>query len=353
MREVPIPADATERDKILRAYQRKNATYSVFFYIFLALSVACFLATIVTVIVFEFNEKMHGTLCCILLGAFLGGGIATALLAFLFSRLLTAADRERLDFSERCDSEYSFYVGEGTLATFEADSLLLHGDNGGSKTVRIPYAEVRVFSVCTRRAPREKGEWSVALELPARDLVRSGKAENDEKILVQTDAKERLYRVISERGLPLLGEDISPRKNRRYVRKTKFFVPIPDKRRKYLIMTIFGFAIAAAGIPTAIYWNITVGSFLSVIGLFMGMRCLSSFLSAKSVFSVYEEGIFWKDAAGERMFLKWEEIDRIVRNKLQSTPVLTVRCIYGDYHLPDIAGVYEYLSETQPDKCEK
>ena len=78
MREVPIPADATERDKILRAYQRKNATYSVFFYIFLALSVACFLATIVTVIVFEFNEKMHGTLCCILLGAFLGGGIATA-----------------------------------------------------------------------------------------------------------------------------------------------------------------------------------------------------------------------------------------------------------------------------------
>lgn len=350
MREISVPVQAEKRGKIQRAYARKCRTYSVFFYGFLALAVAGFLGAVIVALVYELKENVSDALFGILLGSFLGGGALTGALSYLFSRLLTGCDRARLDFSERCDSDRSFYVGEGTLATFEEDHLLLHGDKGDTKKIRIPYAEIRLFSVCTRRAPKEKGEWSVVLELPARYLAKSGKAEAGETILVQTDAKERLYTAIRERGLTLLGEDRSPKENHRYVLKTKYYVPISDKRKRALVMMIVGFLAAAAGIPVA-FWNVTVGSFLAVIGMFFGLRSLSAFLGAKSVFSVYEEGIFWKEAGGERIFLKWEEVGSITREAVENVPVLKVRCIYGAYHLPDIAGAYEYLKDFRPDAC--
>ncbi len=351
MREVPVPDSAEKREKIKRAFQRKSTTYSAFFFIFLAISVAAFLGAIISVIVFEFKGDLSASLAIILLSSFLGGGMVCGGAAYLFSRLLSAADLMRLDFSERCDSEKSFYVGEGTLATFGNGELLLHGDKGGAKDIRIPYAEIRLFSVCTRRAPKEKGEWSVVFELPARYLAKSGRAEKDEKLLVQTDAKERLYRVIEEEGLILLGEERTAQKNRRYALKTKFYVPVPSKRRRALVMMILGFAVAAGGIPAAIWWNVTAGSFLAAIGLFLGLRSLSNFLAAKSVFAVYQEGIYWKEESGERIFLKWEEVTAVTRTHAGDTPVLKVECPYGAYHLPDIAGVYEYLQENYPEKC--
>ncbi len=351
MREIAVPAPAEKKEKIQRSLRRKCSVCNVFFYIFLALSVAGFLGAIVSVIVFEFSESMSDMLLYILLGAFFAAGALFGGLAYLFSRLLTETAAMQLDFSERCDSEKSFYVGEGTLATFGDGAVLLHGDKGDTKNIRIPYEDIRLFSVCTRTAPKEKGEWSVVMELPSRYLAKNGKADKDEKVLVQTDAKERLNRVIAEEGLSLLGEERKIRKHQKFVPKTKFYVPVPDKRRRALLMSILGFLVAAAGIPAAIWWNVTAGSFLSVIGLFLGMRCLASFLGAKSVFSVYGEGIFWKEAGGQRIFLKWEEIESVSRDTVNDTPVLKVQCIYGDYHLPDIAGVYEYLGEFRPEKC--
>lgn len=350
MREIPVPAETQKREKIARSLKRKSTTYSTFFYIFLAVAVIGFLGAVIAVIVSELNQDVSPTLAVILISSLLGGGAVGGVLSFLFSRLLAEGDRTRLDFAERCDSEKSFYVGEGTLLTFEAGGVLLHGDKNDTKNIRIPYAEIKLFSVCTRKSPREKGEWSVVFELPAHYLAKNGRAEGSETILVQTDAKERLYRVIEEAGLSLLGEDRSPKENRRYTLKTKFYVPVVDRRRRAIVTMIVGFVVAAAGIPVAI-WNIMAGSFLSVIGLFLGLRSLSTFLGAKSVFSVYEEGVFWKDANGDRIFLKWEEIEGIVRDKVGDRDVIKLQCTYGAYHLPDIVGVYEYLRENYPEKC--
>lgn len=354
-REIPLPASAEERAKVLRKCEIKCNTCSVFFFIFLALAVAGFLGAVVSVLVLELNRDVSQTLCGILIGAFFGGSVVAGGLAAILSRVIARADLERLDFAERCASERSFYVGEGTLATFEGESLLLHNDRGNGKSVRVPYENVRLFSVCTRRAPKEKGEWSVVIELPARFLAKDGKAEGDEKVLIQTDAKARLLRTIEERGLTLLGEDQraqESQKNQRYRLKTKFYVPDTDKRRRFMIMTVLGAVIAGAGIPVAVLWNITAGSFLSVIGCFFAIRFAAAFRSAKSLFSVYEEGVFWRDKNGaDRMFLKWEEIESISRERAGDAPALKMQCIYGDYHLPDIAGAYEYLEQTHPEKC--
>ncbi len=347
---IPVPASAEARAKLLSSLRRKSALVNVFFYIFLALSVAGFLGAIVTVIVFEFKDGMDPTLSYILIGSLLGGGAVSGGLSYLFSRLLGSLDGARLDFAERCDSEQSFYVGEGTLATFEEDSLLLHGDDGSGRPIRIPYAEVRLFSVCTRTVPREKGEWSVVLELPARYLSKSGKADAGEKVLVQTDAKQRLLDTISAHGLALLGERQAPPSGKKYTLKAKYFVPVADKRRRAVIMAVIGVAAVGGGIG-AIFWNATVGSFLAVIGMFFALRGIMDFRGAKSLFSVYEEGIFWRDANGtDRIFLKWEEVVSVSREKVGGTPALKVQCAYGAYHLPDIDGVYEYLKETVPEK---
>lgn len=117
-------------------------------------------------------------------------------------------------------------------------------------------------------------------------------------------------------------------------------------------MTVLGACAAVAGIPVAILLNATAGSFLIVIGGFLGGRSLLSFLGAKSVFAVYEEGVYHKDSNGaDRIFLKWEELERISRQTVKDVPALELKCIYGSYYVPDIAGVYEYLSEVSPEKC--
>ncbi len=350
IKERALPASQEERTKILRSYGRKSTVYTVAFYLSVALAAAGFLGAIVAVIVFEFTANVSETLFFILLGSFLGGGTLAGGAAYLFSRLLAGNDLARADFAERCSSEHSFYVGEGTLATFEKDLLRLHGDGGQGKTIRIPYGEIRLFSVCTRRAPREKGEWSVVLELPARYLAKDGKGGADEKVLVETDAKERLFKTIKERGLLLLGEEKKTTKNARYRLKTKFFVPMAEKRRRAMLTAVLGAVVAGAGIPVAIFWNVTAGSFLSVIGFFLAARSVSAFLGAKSVFSVYEEGIFWKEASGERIFLKWEEIESVSRTEIEGRPVLKLQCVYGAYHIPDIAGAYECVKALHPEK---
>ena len=350
-REIALPASAEERTKVLRSCEVKCNIYSVFFFIFLAIAVVGLIGALVSVLVYELNSSVSDALGSILIGSFFGGGAVAGGIAVLLTRLLSRADLMRLDFAERCASEHSFYVGEGTLATFEAENLLLHSDRAGGKSVRVPYGSVRLFSVCTRRAPKEKGEWSVVIELPARFLAKDGKAKEDEKVLIQTDAKERLFRTIELRGLTLLGEDQraqDAQNKSRYRLKTKFYVPDTDKRRRFMVMTILGAVAAGAGIPVAIFWNIMAGSFLSVIGCFLAVRFASAFVNAKSLLSVYEEGIFWRDKTGtDRMFLKWGEIEKISREE----GALKVGCIYGDYQLPDIAGAFEYLERNFPDKC--
>ena len=79
-----------------------------------------------------------------MLGAAALGGVGYA----LFRAFVRAEDEER-DLLERADSEESFTVGEGTLATFTEDALVLHGQDREKRErrIRVPYKEMRFFSV--------------------------------------------------------------------------------------------------------------------------------------------------------------------------------------------------------------
>ncbi len=350
MKEIPVPASAEQQQRVAASCKRLCTFLSVLFYIFTAVAVLSLVGVIVTVIVFEFKNGMSGVLCYALTGGFAGGSALGGCLAFLFAHLLHSADDRRLDYLERCDSPYSFFVGEGTLATFTETELILHGEGENALSVHIPYGEARFFSVCSRRAPREKGEWCVVIELPARYLAKKNHpVPAEEKILVQADRKERLLQTLSLRNLTLLGEQKEASHKKKFTLKAKYLLPMSEKRRRALVLGGIGFVAAAAGIPLAIIWEPTVGSILAVIGIFVLGRATASFLRAKSVLQFYEEGLFWRDQNGmDRIFLKWEEIERIFRGKEGS---LEVRCMYGSYHLPDIAGAFEYLKEIRPEKC--
>lgn len=350
MYEIPMPQSALERQKITNKYKRICTLCTVFFYLCAAIAVLSLIGVLVTVIVFEFRYETAGALFYALTGSLAGGAVIGALLAFAFSKLLARADETRLDFAERLDGENSFFVGDGTLATF-GEVLTIHGEvKGKGKIIKVPYSEIRFFSVCTRRAPKEKGEWSVVLEIPARYLSEKGREKSAPPILIQAYAKERLYRVIEAHGLTLLGEKREERENKQFTLQSKYLYPEREKRRRSLIFALLGSAVAVVGIPVAILWHVMLGSILTVFGLFFAVRSFIGFANAKGVLALYEEGIWWKDTGTDRVFLKWEEIENITRTEEDGKRVLKVECAYGAYHFPEIADIYDDISAKHPEK---
>ena len=141
-----------------------------------------------------------------MLGAAALGGVGFA----LFRAFVRAEDEER-DLLERADSEESFTVGEGTLATFTEDALVLHGQDREKRErrIRVPYKEMRFFSVLVRHAPRERGEWRVLFEIPSHYLSKKPH-KGEPPALIETQGKERLKACIAAHDLVLVGETPAP-----------------------------------------------------------------------------------------------------------------------------------------------
>lgn len=344
-----IPLTEAEQAKKRKSLTANRKALSGCCFAFALLAILLLVGTLITLFLAEIGERAEETktLLYILSGSFLGGAIFTAGLGVLFSQTAQKALLRELDFIERCDGENSFFVGEGTLATFGAGAILLHGEKGG-KTVKIPYAEMRFFSVCTRHLPKEKGEWSVVLEIPARYLSSS---DGDGGVaLVQTDAKARLYECLEREGLTLLGA--LPAQNaakKKFQRLYKYSRPDIQKRNRALIFIAIGAVACVAGVITAFLWEATFGSVLCVIGAFLLGRAIYSFLKAKSSLELYKEGLWWNEhgITAESIFLKWEEIENVEREYAEGVNVLTVRCAYGAYHFPAFEGAEERIASLK------
>ncbi len=355
MKEIPLPASDGARLKIKNSLRRQSVFWNVAFYLFTALAVVGLIGLVVAVILSEFRKDMGGVLIGALLGGFAGGCVLGTVGALLSARCIRGTDEKRLDFSERCDSPESFYVGEGTLATFAEKELVLHGEERSSKAIRIPYAETKFYSVCVRRAPRERGEWSIVIGLPACYLAKDGGKGSRELVYVQTDDKPRLVDTIAARGLTLLGEKRGDGKGK-FTLKAKYYLPIPAKRRRAILIAAVGGAVAIAGVPVAIWLETGIGSILTVLGLVAAGRGMMSFAGGKNAVLVYEEGIFYRPGGiatseeGGRMFLKWEEIERLSRETVRDADVIKVQCPYGVYHLPAVGDLFEYLKTLHPEK---
>lgn len=353
MKEIPLPETREAREKKKRSLRRSGRFLGILTVALAALSIACLLGVFVAVIVAEFNRSVS-TLCYYLAGGFGGGAVVFALFAVLSGKLSGRADTRKADFSERVCGEDSFFVGEGTLATFEEGRLRIHGEEEGTTEIFVPYSEIRVFSVCARALPCERGTWSVVLEIPRRYLMKEGAYKADDPpALVQTDAKERLFRTLEKYGLELIGEHRPPDMpaTKRFKAQKKYFLPDVKKRRRALLAGAISLVLLAGGIPVAFLYNVAAGTMLAVFGVFLLARSAIAFVRARGMLAVFEEGVYWRDTERrESVFLKWEEIESMQKEEHKGVPIVTAHCAYGDYHFPAVADSYEFLREKRPEK---
>ena len=192
MKEVPVPADAQARVRKKNSLARARKAYNALTFALALVAIACLVGLLVVVIVLEMRENSaaEAQLLYILTGSFAAGATVLAFGAFFCGKAAQSAAGAELDYRERCDGAESFFVGEGTLLTFEAEGVRLHAEEGGKKPISVPYRDMKFYSVCTRRKPREKGEWSVVFEMPSRYVVKEGEG-NDAppRALIQADGK--------------------------------------------------------------------------------------------------------------------------------------------------------------------
>ncbi|MDE6059806.1 MAG: hypothetical protein K2G44_07215 [Clostridia bacterium] len=356
MKEIFVPSDGELQYKKKASFARRRKAGSISSLAFGVLAVLCLLGAIVCIVLTEIGErsKETETLLYILSGSFAGGAALFAAATVLISKIAHSVYQTELDFRERCDSENSFFVGEGTLATFEKDGLRIHAESGKGEAIKVPYLEIRFFSVCTRHLPREKGEWSVVIEVPAKYLAKAGEPVEDGPALIQADAKERLYRCIENFGLTMIGgrEDTKKSEKGKKFSLLKSFV-FPDRagRKRILTQIILGVVAFALGIGLA-FWQLTVGIILGVFGSFIGGRAVWSYIQKKSVLYFYEEGIYWKEEhKNDSVFLKWEEIESISEEEKKGYLFLKVTCPYGSFYFLSREGVMEFLGQNHPEKC--
>ena len=354
MKEIPVPGTYDAREKKKRNLRLGVRILGISAVIFAILAVLCLLGVFFSVIVAEFNRGA-AHLCYYLAAGFGGGGILFALLAFLMGKFSGKREILTADFCERCDGEDSFFVGDGTLATFEEGRLRLH-DEDNKTQIEIPYAELRAFSVCSRIRPCERGRWSVILEIPRRYIMKEGTfSESDPPALIQTDAKERLLSTLEKFGIELFGErqpsDMPTGK--RFEPLKRYYLPDRRKRTRALLVGGLGLVAIAAGILLAFLFNVTAGVVCAVFGAFLLARSVIAFVQARGMLAVYREGIYWRETVRrESAFLKWEEVEHIERGEHKGFPVLTLHCIYADFYFPEADGVWEYLIETHREKCD-
>lgn len=352
MSEEVIPKTPEERAKRCKAYRRACLAVGYLSFVLAILAVAMLVGVVIAVFILEFSH-VSPRLCYILMGSFGGAAVLSAIFALVAYRVSVRTEKRKNDFLERCDSEESFFVGEGTFATFAGEELVIHAD-GKERVIRVPYSDLRAFSLCTRRAPRELGEWSVVLEIPARYLSKQEKR-GEPPALIQTDAKPRLYAVLERRGIPLFGETPpsgKPTKQDKtyFVPEKKMFLPNRKRRKRAIIIGAVGLVLVLGAIPLAIY-EASVGALLGVFGVFLVGRSAYAYFRAKAVFAVYSQGILWRESErAESFFLKWEEIGGVKAGEHDGMPILSIDTLCGRYHIPRGEGFFEEIEKLHPEK---
>lgn len=341
-----------------KRYHAKRKTATVFGWIFLALAVAGLIGLIVSLILLGLGKGSE-TVMFALCGASFAVVVVSGTLAFFFIRLGDKIAEKELDCKERSIGENAFGVGEETFAVFCEGKLLIRGKTNEKrlKTISVPYTDMRFFSVCVRHTPKEKGEWSVVLEIPVKYLAKDGKGSKDDSpALIQTAAKPRLYECLKQYGLTLLGELPNEGRTEKFLRKKRFILPDRNKRRRSLLYAGAGVVLIVGGVIAAVssLLNATIGAIIAVLGFYLAIHGFFGFLKAKSVFAVYREGVYWKDKTfTESVFLKWEEILSYSKEEKEGRLYLETQCLYGSYSFPLAAGALEYLEENYADKEEK
>lgn len=313
----------------------------------------CMAGVIVCAVLLAFRMEIDRLLFP-LIGGFFGGSVLFALAAVLLEKLTVSLRKRELDARERLVSDDSFFIGDGVLAVFGEKGLVIRSEKDGTGT-EAPYGELRFFSICSRSRPREKGEWNVGIEIPVVYLSKDGKGKSEPPVLVAAEMKERLLQCLEKHGLTLLGEKYDPAPaKKKFTRRSALVLPDRIKRRTALWTLAAGGLFVVGGVIAAFLWNVSVGAVIAVFGAFFAGRAVFSYRRARSVLAFYEEGIYWEDAEKARnLFVKWEEIERIVPAEELGERFLRLECAYGVYPVADVPGAVEYLEANMPEKIAK
>lgn len=334
------------------ALKRARVFCNVLTYTFAGIAVCYFIGLLVAVILLNFRQD-EATLYYILTGAFAGGGALFALAAYGMAQIERRAYLRELDFKERCCGENCFYVGEGTIAEFGESELIIRAEEGGKNPIRVPYSEMRFFSLCNRRRPKNRGNWSVALEIPAHYLAKKGKSNpNDPPALVEADGKQRLYETLKSRSLELLGEEPKKTDGKKFTLLKRFRLPNLQKRKRALLFCALGAVLTVLGVVLPLTLDNAVLAVLAAVGLVVLGRALVSFAQAHATLAFYEEGVYFAESGNMKStFLTWQEIETVTEEEKNSLPVLHVTCVYGSYYFPSVGEAYGWLKERFAEKC--
>lgn len=364
-------------DKFYKIRQRWNG----FFWTFSVLSVACVVGFLFTVIMLGLGKGD-----VLIMGLLTAGFIVfAAIFAACAYPCYLQSDRYavlEIDALEREDDVNSFFVGEGTLATFRQEDLFLHGgqadkdaeeDADGDfepvkkkRDLAIPYYDIKFFSVCTRRAPKEGGRWSVVMQIPAR-YFNKGAVRDAQPLLVQVEGKPRLYRRLDELGIELSGEPVpkgvkeenaepqkAKKEENKYTRLQKFVLPDQKRKNKALILVAFGILFLIGGTIAVAFKEISVGSVILLLGVYIVVRALIAFFRARALFFLYQEGVFYSEPTGvDSVFLKWEEFSSIKPVVRDGKDRMRAQCPYGAYDFPMFEGTLKAIYALHPEKEEK
>lgn len=352
-------------EQAARVHRKKKTVQGIGFAL-IALAVLSFLCAVVCLITAAVKEWQTSTerLLIILGVCTVGGAALFACVTVVLYRVVQRLDITEKDLLERARSEDGFFVGEGTLATFFENKLVIDGVNrkGERQEISVPYSEIRFFSVCERQKPCEKGRWSVVLEIPLKYLAKDGAKgdlKNGSTALIQTDGKPRLYECLEKYGIPLLGEPPLPRDAQTSAKKftliKKYGVPDRGIRKKYAIFCSLGAALVVVGVVLRLATEITPAlcTVMYVFGAYIFGKYLFDFIRAKSYMALCREGIYLKtEQRIKDIFLKWSVIEHIRCESEEGVPALKADCGYGSYRFPAPEGIADGIEEIVPHKIE-
>ena len=289
--------------------------------------------------------------CC------LGVLLIAALASVGFYRLSEKYEAQETDLKERACSENSFFAGEELLVTFGAEGVRFHAAPNASEKIaktdiRVPYRDMKVYSVITRRSARAKGESIVLLEIPSRCFTKKqNKVADEEPALIRLDGKDRLFRTMQECGVEVLGLRHEKQEKQKLTPLFTVSVPEKQKRDRAIMGTVGGAVVIAAGVALAFLVNSAVGIAVACLGAMFAGRSVYAAVTAKNSFIVYREGFFWKDVNRyERMFLFSDEVGGIARKEHEGKVFVEFDCVYASYYFPDVDNLYERLKEYFPER---
>ena len=343
----------------LRSVRRKKRAARALTWVSAAVIIACMAGLIVGLILMGTGNgnTARENLFLIIGGCCLAVLLIAALASVGFYRLSEKYESQETDLRERACSENSFFAGDDLLATFGADGVRFHAalDARGkiSREVRVPYKDMKIYSIINRRSPRAKGESVVLLEIPTRFFSKGrNKTDDEAPALVRLDGKERLFHALGQYGAEVLGLRHEPKEKETLTPLFTVSVPVKEKRSRAVMGAVGGAVVILVGAALAIWVNLAVGVAVACLGVLFAVRSAVAAVRAKDCFVVYREGFYWKDANRyERMFLYADEVARIGRKEHEGKALVEFDCVYAPYYYADTDGLYDRLKEAFPEKC--